>query len=523
MKTLQKFIILITCLLPFTASALKTVTPASASELGGSDTYYIITEGLTLNADLTVGKGSVLSFQGGYIDLNGRLITFTANSIEAADYQIFRNAEGNSFKGSLADAMINAAWFGQLTGNSDPAVAVNKALAAFDSPMPVTLGAGSYALRSSIQMDREGASLSCAGELCLTSDMPAVVMSNLYQNLDVNIIRNKGRGYAGRGVQFAGNVYNSQIKVNRMEGLQRGFDFTARQAKKGVLHSGFQYNKLSWMDMNCNYGIYIDIASNVDGVNLKESWCNENQFDGGRIRGRYGIFVPKGKQAKGIDYLNGNVYRNIAFEGLTGTPIVYEHFMNERFYNMAVVDGGNETAKLSDGKYSVIDFTTPLAFGQITPQQAVHCVEVQGRFTSASSPFSFDRMYIMTDRNQSPVKYLSSSVQPRNVASVMNVNSSKTIGFEQLFAPVNSGVTGIGNMYVLSDMCELNVAASATLTVNYADAATVMPTGMLLKVTLQPNAAVRLVKGSVEQARISQSGIYRIGFLDSGKLSCVRL
>jgi len=209
-------------------------------------------------------------------------------------------------------------------------------------------------------MDKNGQRLSCQGTIFTYNDQSILDLRACELDVDLNSLRyGEDSDYAlsdykGTGVKFSGNVYNSNIRVNKIKNVRNGFAFIPSANQLNGYNCGAQYNKIYWQFIQAYHGIYFNLlTSSSDESSL---WANENQFFGGRLSGYSGIYVerPVSPQKPSYDYINGNVFNSIGFEDII-LPVYLDHAQLNTFHDLRMSESINNSSNRDTTIHYYID------------------------------------------------------------------------------------------------------------------------------------------------------------------------
>ncbi|MEE1207830.1 MAG: hypothetical protein UHP27_06645 [Muribaculaceae bacterium] len=333
--------------------------PTTANELSAENTYFVIENDLDLNgSDITVGRGSLLSFAGGrignstgtaHLDLNGAPV-YAGN---ICIFQCMRNngvIEEAMTVGGFSNSEISAEWFddGVRKSTEQDECYVNRALVAANG-CPVLMSKTTYKIKNTIAFPNLGnqeQTLRCPGMVWLKpssdgGEYAAFRLESSYINLTVGVVIQAVKDYFGTGIHLAGRVFYSNIKIIRLVNLSKGVDFTPEIISKtytdpttGELSvekylGAFQYNKLSFDSITADKAINVDIYKNSvyadeDGVE-RQHWSGLAHLlvTGGRLSGGVGVYVapPSGSATGYSSRVSGITFNHVGFEGITDKAI----------------------------------------------------------------------------------------------------------------------------------------------------------------------------------------------------------
>ncbi len=412
-------VILLNCIV-FSSLAMETILVNKNADFcqvvrTQSPAIYVFNDSCYISGNTSLYPGSILKFNGGSISGTG-VISGDNCFIDAPKCHIFTES---ALISGFSNSEISAHWFGAKGDNvSDDAPAINRAIASSGSSI-IKLDNGTYKINSPISLT-SGKRLHCAGKIVYSGDESAIIL--LGQNIELNIstINQSSNSYIGSAITFADNVYNSNINVNSIYGFKYGLNLSPRTSG-GKNFSGIQYCKISWQVINCDYGIYFDLAGGVDPT-LKDQvlWANENQFNGGRLCCKYGIFctnVPSAYVSK-VDLINGNVFNCIGFEGTANRPIkaiTLDYVWYNKFHDLrlaeSMVSMDSTWIDLNQCGHIDLTFKNPLPYTVVKAQKCHH-IEIDAPFYDRRISYGagYDHMTIVNEASTYNPKDYNSSV-----------------------------------------------------------------------------------------------------------------
>lgn len=302
------------------------------------NTIYVVKNVFNLNGQtIEVATNCTLDFRGGAL-INGNL-KGNSTFIKALEYQIFDigiNTKLNLL-GSFRNSSFSVHWFGAKgDGVTDDAPAINHALQN-SCKVTIVLGNLNYLINSSIYLSINNLKLQCFGTISTNYNITMIDISSHYNNIDIHELKFNSpyddddyNFFHATAVLLSNNVYHCNVNINLIKFVKKGLAFIPVINLEKGNYAGSQYNKFTFQEIDAFYCIYINLLSSEDkGNNL---WMNENQFLGGRVRGKYGVYVerPDYEDPK-FDRINGNVFNCIGFEAIETPVYMYHSTMN--FFN----------------------------------------------------------------------------------------------------------------------------------------------------------------------------------------------
>ncbi len=501
------------------------ITKDNFSELKKDNTYFIISEDIDFrNEKLTLGYMSILSFIGGTFS-NGN-IKFNYTLIEAAPYNIFKNMV---FDGKIRNSYISAEWFGDIINNA--AQCINTALK-YSGTSTVTAENMTYTLSEPVILNRNGQKIDIAGQLILVNDIPGIVLkaSNLsvrFNSITSNYNSSNNTEYVGTGIKFSGNVYNSNISFVNIYNTRKGIDFTPTfEDNETINYSGTQYNKIEWQLIRSFYCIYINLWNGLIDKTERRTWCNENQFFGGRVCGAYGIYIDDSQSnptMKYADLINGNIFRCIGFEDISECNIRLRHSVFDRFYDLRM----NESQPQDDKPYVDIDTSenidittkTYLPYNKIKYGNNCNNINIWAFFTdnNIDTRQSFDKMTIiansLANKNNSGtcISFVTSTNQARPfikniVHNVLNPAPKYPLTFNDLFQQTNLG------QLILSNKCSITLTDNNILFIDFNNSIFRNAPEMFIYLQCSIGSKLVFLKDKKEVTTITQSGVYTLAY-----------
>ena len=501
-------------------------------------TMYIIEGDCSLSGDVTLPAGSILKFEGGMISGSGT-IKGSCVMIEAPKYQIFGENVGFG-KNTIGNGEVSAHWWGAKgDGKSYDCGAINRALKAAGSSW-VVLDNLKYLTNETIVLG-ENQKLRCDGIISYRGEGTAIELTEKYIELDIRELRqNAGTGYnqsapfKGIGVLLSGNVYNANINIDKVFYFNRAFDLSPRLGKEW--YCGIQYCKISWQYVIGEYGIYIDMPSGAKNAKKGDRiWVNENQFNGGRLLCRYGIYSTPidDKYKEIIGVINGNVFNSIGFEGegkIKCKAITLYNAWHNNFNDIRLSEGyvpiGQPWIDLTQCGYLNFDFKSLIPYSSVKATRCNH-IEMQGVFTDNGLGIytGYDRLYILNengaynplnnanDKNSECVKLLTRSVVGTAEIKQIYVGATtatprggvvRDMSFNELF------FANMGDQKVLSDKVFITVNDNSTLNVStkHSLAKAYLNFALVCKISSGSKFVITNDKG--KEITLTESGVYHV-------------
>lgn len=501
-------------------------------------TMYIIEGDCSISGNVLLAPGSILKFEGGTINGSG---TISGNRlmIEAPKYKIF--GDNVTIKG-IANGEVSAHWWGAVgDGATYDCGAINRALQNAETSW-VVLDNLRYLTNETIVMG-QGQKLRCDGVISYRGTGAAIDLRNINIDIDIYELRqNFGSGYnqknafLGSGVLFSGNVFNSNINIDRILYFNKAFDLSPKHDAKDVKFRGIQYCKITWQYVIGEYGIYIDMVSGMlPDLEGRRTWVNENQFNGGRLHCRYGIYsTPVDDIYKNtIGAINGNVFNCIGFEGegkIKCKAITLYNAWHNNFNDIRLSEGyvpiGETWIDLTQCGYLNFDFKSQIPYSSIKATRCNH-IEMQGAFTDngLGNFAEYDRLYILnenpiynplnnaSDKNSENIKLLTRSVNGTAEIKRIYVGATKeflrggivkNINFNDLF------YTEYDGRKTLSSKCFITVNDNSTLNISTDHSLINSSIGMEMICKISSGSKIVIANTKGQRTILTESGIYQI-------------
>ena len=517
------------------ALTVKHVSQGSFNDsVVGEQAMYIIEGDCSLSGDVTLTAGSILKFEGGKINGSGKIVG-TQLMIDAPKYQIF--GENVSVSG-IANGEVSAHWWGAKgDGVNYDCGAIKRALRDAGTSW-VVLDNLRYLTNETIVLG-ENQKLRCDGIIAYRGDGAAIELVGKNIELDICELRqNAGSGieqsnpFKASGVLFSGNVYNANINVDKVRFFNRAFDLSPKLGSQQSC--GIQYCKISWQNVEGEYGIYIDIPSGAEGAVDGESrmWVNENQFNGGRLTCRYGIYsTPIDDEYIGIiGAINGNVFNSIGFEGDSGEHIkckaitLYNAWHNN-FNDIRLSEGyvpiGQSWIDLTQCGYLNFSFKSQIPYSSVKATRCNH-IKIEGNITDNGLGYfkEFDKMYILnentmynplntTSKTDSTFKFVSRDFVPSAESKIVYMDSNSTeqiqnIKFEDLFYAQG------GDIMEMCDKCFIYLNHGSILNISTQNSIASSYLKMELVCNILADSKIVITNAEGKTMTLEESGVYHV-------------
>ena len=328
--------------------------------------------------------------------------------------------------------------------------------------------------------------------------------------------------------------YNANINIDKVLYFDRAFDLSPQLGKEW--YCGIQYCKISWQSVIGEYGIYIDMPSGAKNAKKGDRiWVNENQFNGGRLLCRYGIYSTPvdDKYKKTIGVINGNVFNSIGFEGegnIKCKAITLYNAWHNNFNDIRLSEGyvpiGQPWIDLTQCGYLNFSFKSQIPYSSVKATRCNH-IEMHANFTDNGLGYfaGYDRLYILNengaynplnnalDKNSENVKLLTRSTVGAAEIKQIYVGASKTaprggvvqkMNFNDLF------FANVGDQKVLSDKAFITVNDNSTL--NIATEHSLVGANLDFALVCKISAGSKIVITNAEGKKmtLTESGVYHV-------------
>ncbi len=540
-RLIYNVVLLIFATLSLNLNAITVKRVSNGDKLNNSTnntpSLFIIDEDCYISGNIQLPSGSILKFEGGAIKGKG---TISGNRlmIEAPKYQIF--GDDINIKG-IANGEVSAHWWGAIgDGVSYDCKAINRALQNAGTSW-VILENLRYLTTETITMGR-GQKLRCDGIISYRGSGAAIDLKNTNIEVDIYELRqNFGSGYnqetafLGSGVRFSGNVFNSNINIDRILYFNRAFDLSPKHELSDVKFRGIQYCKISWQYIVGEYGIYIDMVSGMlPDYEGRRTWVNENQFNGGRLHCRYGIYSTPvdDKYNNTIGVINGNAFNCIGFEGegaIKCKAITLYNAWHNNFNDIRLSEGyvpiGETWIDLTQCGYLKFDFKSQIPYSSVKATRCNH-IEMTGAFTDngLGNFTEYDRLYIFNEnpaynplidtstKNNNSIKLLTRSANSTSEIKRIYVGATKeslhggliqNINFNDLF------YTEYDGRKILNDKCFITVNDKSRLNISTANSLINSHIGMELVCKISTGSSIVITNNKGQKATLTESGTYK--------------
>lgn len=538
-------------------------------DFSSSGLYYVIYRDITLSGDLSL-SGVYLDFQGGQISLNGYDINFNGTTIIAPDYKLFIGSLDN-IKGSLANAEINADWFGAAEWHNVIAP-VNKAFGLCKDDAIVVLPQRRYYLEDKIVISEKRRGLKCPGRIVYEYNQNgsnpdcALELQTDQLRIDICSLECNLTGNGMSGILFSGNVHNSDINIGRILLFDKGLNFSPtlfteefheeKDTNNNIImvptySAGSQYNKIRWQIINCDIGLFINLWATNPSVVQEHTytngnqtiianhsvWVNENYFLGGRINANFGILTDHSSESAfsnfdpddeyHIDKNNGNVFENVSFEGITNCAVNLYKTQLCRFHDIRMpANLSGITHIIALDKCAFIDFHFK---GYFNPRylSAVHSTGIKVDALIVDDNYSLiaeDAHLDVVSQNPSAFETNPCRVFVARRRSAISTLTRRTFFDTQVINLLDLfGTTQVGDT-VLTDECDIIVATDVTLTVETSGFVRTIYPELLIKATVGQNSSILFSANGNIVNSIPNSGTYLISFLyNTNNLQIIQL
>ena len=264
-------------------------------------------------------------------------------------------------------------------------------------------------------------------------------------------------------------------------------------------------------------------------------WVNENQFNGGRLLCRYGIYSTPvdDKYKEIIGVINGNVFNSIGFEGegnIKCKAITLYNAWHNHFNDIRLSEGyvpiGQPWIDLTQCGYLTFDFKSQIPYSSVKATRCNH-IEMQGSFTDNGLGYQtgYDRLYVLnenpsynplknaSDKNSENVKLLTRSatgaVEIKQIyVGATNANLreglSKNIKFNDLF------FANAGDQKVLSDKVFITVNDKSTLNISTEHSLANSYLDFELVCKISTGSKIVLTNANGKKIVLTESGVYHV-------------
>ena len=504
-------------------------------------TMYIIEGDCSLSGDVSLAPGSILKFEGGMISGSGT-IKGSRLMIDAPKYQIF-GEKVNFVKGAIANGEVSAHWWGAKgDGVNYDCGAINRALQNVGTSW-VVLDNLKYLTNETIVLG-EYQKLRCDGVISYRGNGAAIELTEKFIELDIRELRHSaGSGYnqtakfKGKGVLLSGNVYNANINIDKVLYFDKAFDLSPQLGKEW--YCGIQYCKISWQYVVGEYGIYIDMPSGAKNAKKGDRiWVNENQFNGGRLLCRYGIYSTPvdDKYKEIIGVINGNVFNSIGFEGegkIKCKAITLHNAWHNNFNDIRLSEGyvpiGQPWIDLTQCGYLNFDFKSLIPYSSVKATRCNH-IEMQGVFTDNGLGIytGYDRLYVLNengaynplynadDENSECVKLLTRSTVGAAEIKQIYVGASTSVPRGGVVKNVNFNellFANGGDQKVLSDKVFITVNDNSTLNISTEHSLAKSYLNFALVCKISSGSKVVITNDKGKRMILEESGVYHVNHI----------
>lgn len=501
------------------SSSSGTLTQAMVSN---PNTIYIVKDIFYLTGTIEIGNNSILDFRGG--SLSGGCLKGNFTDIKAPTYQIFYGVE---LIETFTNSVFSAHWFGAKgDGVTDDSPSINYALEN-SGTIPIEMGSLDYLIESSININKINQKLTCYGSIVTNKDITLINISAHHAQLNINKLSYNTTDvdytkFKGTGIVFSDNSYHSTISVNHILKLRKGISF--EPVAKTLNFAGIQYSKISFQEIYAFYCIYINLLSGKEkGKNL---WTNENQFNGGRVSGNYGIYVERPSyNDPQFDYINGNVFNCIGFEDIN-IPIYLYHASFNTFRDLRMsesIHSENAFIDLKNCQSMIFDIKSHIPYNRIKAENCIQ-IELSRSYTDDGHGFEYDKMYI----NQDPMIPTSEDIK-FIFKSYSSVNTLKKLYYDINHTPENPinynefFVYRYDGMMTFSNFCEITIYNNLELIVDFENSIYKMHPDMTLRYNHHGIAKIKFMLGNTPITTINQRGTYKITYDRDNNISIIPL
>lgn len=180
------------------------------------------------------------------------------------------------------------------------------------------------------------------------------------------------------GIRLLGDNYHLNIDVQDMDFLNKGFEIiptynAERYDAETKTGFGIQYCRITFQSIDAVYGFYIDVYSglkwNDQGKLISYNWFNENRILGGQLSGQNGLYFVDRPDSlnSGSMQMDGLIFENIGFEGLTCIPLKISNVSSSKFLYLRMMESlPNDAPWIILKEVSFTDITLK---GQLNPDR----------------------------------------------------------------------------------------------------------------------------------------------------------
>lgn len=419
----------------------------NASFAGGEKGYFIIRETVSLTGDaVSVPLGSILYFQGGYFKsaISGRSVKLNLNGADvsgATCCAFGRDVEVSGFH----NALVHSDWFYDRDAGMEEYEAINKALVSA-AGCPVTLEDRIYELTGSIMFPEISSSNTCQtlispGTLKISRNrkdlaepypFTAIVLNRTNIRLDIDSIDGDAfvrdeegkiiEVYPSTGIRFVGTCNNIVIDFSIIRDIKKGIDVSDfTDSDSGGIR--IQNCRINFQDIFAEYCIYVDLFSGKSPS--ANDWFVDTFFGGGRLEGVNGIYFadPPAGVVTNNERINGLVFQNVGFEGLTGMPLRLRNMCMSSLMGLRMSEDLPD-----DGVYIDMKNVFNLKLGGTLNARRIHAednvrnVTVSAYFTDSTSNSyhrHFDTLVYMAPDGSNTVETTTCSFQPYDMGKTI--------------------------------------------------------------------------------------------------------
>ncbi len=551
------------------------------------DTYFIIETDVILPAVTININSSILAFRGGsFIGSTSSILNLISSQVSAGSYPIFKG--GMKVQG-LSCPEVRAEWFKDSTDTSDD-VYINRAISMANG-IPVVLENRAYTLAESLEFNNTVVrqTLICPGTLKpvgndKNNNIPAININAQTVTLKINRIEGvaTSSGYKGIGIKFSDYIAHSNIEVNIMCNLNRGFSVDPDM--NGCLNSdetqkyaGIQYCRIEFGTIKADYCFYVDIfkgavvidsetnkplteiptnTNKFEALQVKLSnWFSESHISGESMQGKYGIYIKDLKEStvdprlygKLNNVMNGLKFENISFENITGLALRVRSVMRSTFLNLQMFNNmpGSDPVGTTDFtpwidldsireiRMTFNSYVVPnhIKIGNDCKNTYINgaILDDPANYGSHFDTLGIDTLYGKDTSNQLVQKsqmFVTSSVTPFNMTKNLVTESSlwATEKFlSDLLPEVNEGITNSSQISipVLPAMVNVEIDTYRTLIINLSGLKNFPPCVLMVKASInQGTLQFRTSDNTViEDAVFEEKATYKKSFTESGLYS----
>lgn len=227
---------------------------------------------------------------------------------------------GNLVANLLVEDAVSIAQLGARTSATDVSSIIQYAITTYDN---VIIPNGTWNVVNPVVINRlYGKQLMCYGSVAVQNNT-FIVLNSIWCSIWINECYGADSGCCIEMAPTIENATHNNITLMNCHNLEYGIKLVANSDDHGI-----QYNEFDFQYIGAKYPIYIT-------RNFVNGWVNQNQFNGGRVQGDYGVYID-GEPTDVTQNVNGNTFYNIGYEGIANNAIEmlygnFNRFVNCRF------------------------------------------------------------------------------------------------------------------------------------------------------------------------------------------------